>query len=163
MNSISTDSSTPTVASVRRTQEAERNRAAGTAPSEPSAADTPPRPSTVVNLNSSARQAALNGLTYGTLRGHAAARNTPSDDANRVARDTREIQGSSRAERTERSEHAEQRAEVQGQNERQQERQAVERQVAERQSNDHRTVQRQDDQAVQAIQSASQAETAERV
>jgi len=70
MTPITTDS-TAAVASVRRTPPTDNTRT-NSGNGARTQADNPARPSVVVNLNASANQNALNGLTYGNPRANRA-------------------------------------------------------------------------------------------
>jgi hypothetical protein len=96
------------VASVRRTPPAETSRPAADS-GAPAPANNNPRPSVVLNLNSSANQAATNGVTYGNPRATGSAtaanqanggernnpvqaRSTEQQDAERIEMDRRNLQ-----------------------------------------------------------------------
>lgn len=100
--------STPAVANVRRTTPADNSRPTADSGTQ-APANNNPRPSVVLNLNSSANQAATNGVTYGNPRtaGSAAsanqanggernnpvqARSSEQQDAERIELDRRNLQ-----------------------------------------------------------------------
>ena len=98
MTPIASTDNSPSVASVRRSNPAnEVVRNDTSRGNNPSRSDPPARPSTVVNLNSSANQAVLNGFTYanprtnGTPRGDATAQ-LQAQDAQQQTLDRQALQ-----------------------------------------------------------------------